>query len=43
MMIIENFLKKSNIYNIKNGNYDIDMLKMYINSITFSTDGEIDD
>ena len=33
----------SNIYNIKNGNYDIDMLKMYINSITFSTDGEIDD
>ena len=32
----------SNIYNIKNSNYDIDMLKMYINNITFSTDGEID-
>ena len=41
IIVIDNG-KLSNIYGIKNSNYDIEALKLFINNISFSSDGEID-
>ena len=40
IIVIDNG-KLSNIYGIKNNNYDMEALKLFINNISFSSDGEI--
>ncbi len=41
IMVFDNGILKS-IYGIKDNNYDIDSLKLFIDNITFTSDGELD-